>query len=266
MTKKAVFVRRGRDFFQSLLTNNEFCFILVSGKNDMIKCAIVEDDAAQAEALKSHIKKFGEEGGDVFEIRAFSNAVNFLENYTADYDLAFIDIRMPYINGIQAARMLREKDDRIMIIFVTSLAQYAIEGYSVGATDYLLKPVSYADFSLTMTRAMRSLGKKEGVLFISAKEGNVCLKISGIIYIETQGHNLIYHTADKEYMRYAPLKTAVKELEGKGFSLCNRCYLVNLSYVRGIKDFTVTVGDTELQISQPRKKQFLQEMKKFTGN
>ena len=71
MTEKAVFVRRGRDFFQSLLTNNEFCFILISGKNDMIKCAIVEDDAAQAEALKSHIKKFGEESGDVFEIRAF---------------------------------------------------------------------------------------------------------------------------------------------------------------------------------------------------
>lgn len=231
----------------------------------MIKCAIIEDDATQAAALERHIEKFGIESGEFFEVKSFSNAVTFLENYTADFDVAFIDIRMPYIDGMQAAKLLRKKDERILIVFVTSLAQYAIDGYSVNATDYVLKPVEYAEFALTMARVMRKLNKKEDVFTLHTKEGNVRIKISAILYVETDGHNLIYHTPDKDYVRYAPLKTAVKELEGKSFSLCNRCYLVNLSHVQNIAGQQVTVGGVELQISQPRKKQFLADFNTYTG-
>lgn len=237
----------------------------ITGEKDMIKCAIIEDDAKQAKKLESHIEKFGLDNGEFFETTSFSNAVAFLENYTADFDVAFIDIRMPYIDGMQAARMLREKDDRIIIVFVTSLAQYAIEGYAVNAADYVLKPVEYAEFALTMARVMRRLSKKEDMFTLHTKEVNVRIKLAAILYIETDGHNLIYHTHGKDYVRYAPLKTAVKELEGKGFSLCNRCYLVNLSHVKNIAGMTVTVGGTELQISQPRKKQFIADFKAFTG-
>lgn len=232
----------------------------------MIKCAILEDDETQAQTLKSFLERFGEEKGELFEVHLFANAVTFLENYTASYDMAFIDIRMPYISGIEASKLLRKKDEKIVIIFVTSLAQYAIEGYAVDATDYLLKPLRYADFALSMSRAMRKLTRDENMIVIPAKEGNIRIKTGDIIYIETQGHSLIYHTAGGEYARYAPLRTAIKELQGKGFSLCNRCYLVNLGQVQSVKGYTVTVGGAELQISQPRKKQFLLDLKEHTGD
>lgn len=137
----------------------------------MIKCAIIEDDATQAAALERHIEKFGIESGEFFEVKSFSNAVTFLENYTADFDVAFIDIRMPYIDGMQAAKLLRKKDERILIVFVTSLAQYAIDGYSVNATDYVLKPVEYAEFALTMARVMRKLNKKRGRVYPAHQRG-----------------------------------------------------------------------------------------------
>lgn len=233
----------------------------------MIKCAIVEDDEAQANTIRNYITQYSVGSKTTFDVKLFSNAVIFLENYSADCDIVFIDIKMPYLNGIEASRLLREKDEDVVLIFVTSLAQYAIVGYSVNACDYLLKPVSYSDFKMALLRAMRRIGRKEDVVTISAKEGTLRIKISNLVYVESLNHTLIYHTEDRQYERYASLKTAIKELEGKGFSLCNRCYLVNLNFVKNIKGYTLTLnGGEELQISQPRKKQFINDFKLFSGN
>lgn len=230
----------------------------------MIKIAIVEDEETQQLNMKNFIEKYCTEHSIAFSVKTFSNAIIFLENYTPEYDAVFMDIRMPYLNGMDAAHRLRELDERVVLVFVTSLMQYAVNGYEVDALDYIVKPVTYGDFALKMARIIKKLPTENNYgIIISTQAGKVRLNPQDILWLESQKHNVLYHTTNGIYVRYSSLTAAEKELREQGFFRCNSCYVVNLSHVKGIKGYTVTVGADELQISQPRKKAFLQEWEKF---
>jgi DNA-binding LytR/AlgR family response regulator len=178
-----------------------------------------------------------------------------------------MDIRMPYLNGMEAAHRLRTMDSKVLLIFITNLAQYAIKGYEVDALDYVLKPVSYYDFALKMTRAMNRLAPEEEKINIvlSTTDGKVRLPLDEILYIETSKHHLIYHTvSEKTYTQYATLSSVTEKFSHHHFARCNSCYLVNLKYVQKVKGYLVTINGVELQISQPRKKEFIQSLMEYT--
>lgn len=126
----------------------------------MYTIAIVEDDKTQAESLKEYLLRYAAENGEAFAVKTFANAVVFLENYTAVYDVVFMDIKMPYLNGIAAAHKLRELDKNVLLFFITSLTQYAIRGYEVDALNYIVKPVEYNEFALKFRKAMDRLSEK----------------------------------------------------------------------------------------------------------
>ena len=110
----------------------------------MVRIAIVEDEQEQADRLQSHIRRYGEEHQIGTQVTVCSNVITFLEQYKAEFDIVFMDIMMPMMNGMDAAHLLREKDDKVMLIFVTSMRQYALQGYDVAAADFIVKPVPYA--------------------------------------------------------------------------------------------------------------------------
>lgn len=234
----------------------------------MYYIAIVEDEQECADELQQFLDRYADERHLTFQTVHFKNAVQFLENYSADYHLVFMDIQMPYLSGMDAAHRLREIDSNVLIVFLTKMAQYAIQGYSVSAYDYVVKPVSYYDFALKMSRVVRKLsGQPRGhTIILSANEGKCRLSTDDIIYIETQGHHLVYHVVqDKTYTQYATLSAVEKKLSEFHFARCNSCYLVNLKYVQRIKGYTVLVNGIELQISQPRKKEFSRRLTEFSG-
>lgn len=82
------------------------------------------------------------------------NAGVFIEQYRPDYDLIFLDIQMPGLNGMEAATALRKKDSSVLLVFVTNMAQYAVRGYDVNAAGFILKPVSYYDFLMRMRKCI----------------------------------------------------------------------------------------------------------------
>ena len=142
--------------------------VLIYGKGEgMYTIAIVEDDKTQAASLKEYLLRYAAENGEAFAVKTFSNAVIFLENYTAVYDVVFMDIKMPYLNGIAAAHKLRELDKGVLLFFITSLTQYAIRGYEVDALNYIVKPVEYNEFALKFKKAVDRLAeKKSGELLV----------------------------------------------------------------------------------------------------
>lgn len=230
-----------------------------------MKIAIIEDVEQYAALLKSYLMRFGEEHNHTFKINLFSNAIAFLEPYSADYDLIFMDIHMPYMNGMDAARKLREIDKNVLLIFVTNLTQYAINGYEVEALDYILKPIGYYDFALKMSRAMQKIPTKDhSELLISTANGIIKIRPTDIYYIESSGHHVFYHLKGKIYKQNSSLSAVESTLKPYPFARCNNCYLVNMRYVECVKGYTVTVAGQELQISQPRKKTFIQQLVLFT--
>lgn len=233
----------------------------------MVNIAIVEDDKLHASQLEDALKRYSEEFRTPLKTAVYYNAMSFLGKYTAEYDIIFMDILMPMMNGMDAARVLREKDEKVMVIFVTNMQQYAIQGYEVGAFDFILKPICYPEFKLKFTRALGKLmpQKKAASVLIKSESGVVRLTPEQIIYVEVQQHHCIYHTTQGDYKQYQTMKSVETQLADYGFARCNNYLLVNLAYIRKIEGMNVYVKDEVLQISYPRKKQFSEKFSEFMG-
>lgn len=168
----------------------------------IIKTAIVEDELDCARELKEYLNRFAECCGRelFFNVTFFKNGDVFCKNYTPDYDIIFMDIKMPSLNGMETAKYLRKIDSRVTLVFVTNMRQYALQGYDVDARDYILKPLDYSEFEYHMKKIMSYLSKREGRdIVLSFMDEKVRIAVYDIYYIEVQGHNLVYHTAIGNY-------------------------------------------------------------------
>ncbi len=231
-----------------------------------MKIAIIDDNAADRKSLHTYIKKFFQEIAEEVTVDSYSEAVSFLKNYNYGYSFIIFDIDMPEISGIDAAKELRKNDPNVVLMFVTNMPQYALEGFAVDAVDYVLKPISYPDFKLKMQKAMRYIKVSEDhSLAISTTEGYVQVLTSDIYYIESQLHYATYHTKQGDYRTRASLRDIEPNLTGLHFVRCSNSYLVNLKYVEAIQGNDVTVAGTPLPISRGKKNSFMSEFTKYAG-
>ena len=232
-----------------------------------MKIAVVEDKKEYANRLAKQLKKYQEEFHEIVEIVFFSNGMNFIEDYTADFDVVFMDIEMPMMDGMQAARLLREKDKEVAIVFLTVMARHALFGYEVEAADFLIKPAEYAKLAKCLQKilARRSRDKAACIVF-SGKDGTARIAHREIVYVESLNHWCIFHTAGgAEYRMLIPMKRAEELLAGSGFLRCNNSYLVNVSYVTAWNKGSVTVGEVSLPVSRGKRKEFLDGLTKWFG-
>ena len=232
----------------------------------MVRIAIIEDEQKDIDNLRSLLIKYANEKADHVEIFPFKNAVNFLTGYQPNYDLIFMDIQMPHMNGMEAAAKLRKLDTDTLLIFVTNMANVAVNGYEVGAFDFIVKPVEYASLKLKMDRVLENLALRSDKRIIIQSNGmKIVFLAKEIRYIEVLDHKLIYHTIRGDYEAYGAVSKVAEDLKPYGFSACNKPYLVNLKYVTQVEKYTVTVGDSQLQISHPRKKAFMEDLSAYIG-
>ena len=228
----------------------------------MIKIAVVEDEVDMSNILVEYIKKFFEENELDVKVTVFNNAFKFLDAYNFNFDLIFMDINMPSLDGISASKKIREIDAKVMLIFVTSLAQYAIKGYEVNAFDFIVKPITYYNFALKLNRALDSLSKDDTkTIVINSKTSIKKIKVRKICYIEVIEHKLIFHTTDGDFVSFGTLK-----IKHYRWALCYQCYFVNLKYVTEVKNNVVIVNKHELQISRPKRKEFIQSLNLFLSS
>ncbi len=228
--------------------------------------ALVEDSPVEAEAIQSFFRRYCEENAVDIEVRWFSEGEKFLLEYQPVYDLVLMDINLPAMNGMDTATRLRRLDKLVTLIFITSLARYAIRGYEVDAMDYLLKPVSYSRFCSRIQRALSKCRQEQvQTVLINVSDGVYRIASSRIKYVEVADHCLVYHTVEGNLNTYGKLKDVEEKLDKTQFVRCNRCYLVNLAFIRAVRGFTLVVDGEELQISRPKRNAVLEALNDYLG-
>ena len=218
--------------------------------NAMLNVAVTEDDGDAAERLCSMIDGYAAERGIPVTVTRFGDAAGLLSSGRS-FDVVFMDIGLPDMSGMEAARRLRETDGKAVLIFCTTMAQFAVDGYSVGAFDYLIKPLDRASFDMTFAGAVRLVERGRSTdIAVRTADGAVRLNAADVLYVEIFDHRTVWHTDTREILGWGSLKKLAAELKDRGFALCNSCYLVNLRRVRSVSGDTVTVGDRELHCSR----------------
>ena len=226
----------------------------------MLSIAVVDDERVFSDRLSGFIRRYGEEHGLEMAVSCFEDGLDITDDFKAKWDIIFLDIQMKHLNGLDTARRIREADGDVIIIFVTTMAQYAINGYEVDAFDYILKPLEYPKFELRMNKAVREVDKKKAHRYVYLKKYSDVVKVStdDLLYIEVSGHTLRYVTGEGTFEKRATIGEAEEELSGLQFSRCSLSYLVNLKRIDRISKDTVIIGGHELPISRNRKKEFLE--------
>ena len=227
-----------------------------------VNIALVEDDLSAADDLTRFFDKYGKTDGTAFDVKHFKTAEEFLDGYrTAVFSIVMMDIDLPGISGLEAARRLRDKDDSVVLLFVTKMAQYAQKGYEVSALDFLIKPVSYADFCLKIKKAVTVARARESrAVIVPVNNGFTRLSTDKIIFVEVMGHTIKYRLTDGELETRGTLSSVEKTLAGNGFLRCNSCYIVNTRFIDSVRGYDLEIAGYTLKISHPRRKEFVKAL------
>lgn len=231
----------------------------------MIRITLVDDEPNFIEEQKRHLAKLEAELQELFYIQICSNAEELLALPDVG-DIAFLDIDMPGMNGMEAAERLRSRGCNAIFVFLTSMAQYAIRGYQVDALAYLVKPVAYEQLAVVLQKMIGILHRRkqqegqERRLVLKSRDGVRAVEEGRILYVEVLGGTLTYHTKNGDIICRGTLQSAVKQMDPELFFQCNACYLVNKYAVSEIEGDSLVVGKDRLKISRGHKAEIMSQL------
>ncbi|UWD49714.1 LytTR family DNA-binding domain-containing protein [Clostridioides difficile] len=222
----------------------------------MIKIAICEDEREQQELLKTYINQIFEVLSVKCILEVFNSGEELLESYSKDTDILLLDIQMGQINGMDTARKVRVLDDKVEIIFITALIEYALEGYEVRAYRYLIKPVKYENLRENIINCIKEVDIKNKYIMVKAQGSQTKLNINEITYIEVQKETITIHTLNEVYKINGTISNLEKEIDCSRFFRCHKSFLVNLEHVKSIKQYVAILENSkEVPVSRYRFKE-----------
>lgn len=241
----------------------------------IIKCAIVDDEPLAVELLASYVNKtpFLELCGK------YSNATDALHGIGEDpVDLLFLDIQMPELNGLEMSKMISE-DTRV--VFTTAFDQYAVDGFRANALDYLLKPISYADFMEACNKAMQwfqlvQQNEQQSVaataeeeprsIFVKSEYKLLQIQLDDIRYIEGLKDYVKIYTEESPHpiLSLMNMKAIEQMLPTSRFIRVHRSFIVQKSKIREIERNRIVFGDVYIPIGDSYKPAFQEFINSMT--
>lgn len=214
-----------------------------------MKIAIIDDILECRSDIKNHMESYKEQNfiNEVLEIYEFENGEKFLSTFIPEqYDIIFIDYYLNEITGMDIAHKVRQDDPYVVLIFITSSREHAVESYEVRASGYLVKPYDYDSFQKTLYYAR--IHKIQENRFIHIENDKILLK--SIIWCDRSGHYVQLHTEKQGCLRYRfPFVNLMEILSPyPQFLLCYRGVILNMDHAKHIEDncFCMNNGDIVL--------------------
>ncbi len=235
-----------------------------------MKCVIIDDEPLAVELLQDFVKKV-----DTLElVNTFNNAIDAVSYINQNnVDLVFLDIQMPHFSGIDFLNIIEKKP---LVIFTTAYSDYAVEGFNLGAVDYLVKPIPFHRFLKAVVRAQQVLQPvatptiaentntpeiEQDFMFVRAEYENVKLNFADILFIEgLKDYVKIYTTDNKFTLTLISLIKLENLLSNKGFARIHRSYIINIKHVKSIQKNKVLISDKRIPISESYKNSFFEKI------
>ena len=203
--------------------------------------AVVDDEKVILDQISGLVRK---QMPDCY-LESYATGEGLLEAVKR-FDIVFLDIQMDGMDGIEAARRLRKKQDDIVLIFVTGNREYVFDAIDLYAFHYLLKPVDEDKFREVLERAAGEVAKKREKRGLFIKRRNLTLDQADILYIESRAKKVEIHTdGSKDIIEiYATMEELEGQL-GEDFYRCHRAYIVNMAHITEYDNdsITITNGD-----------------------
>lgn len=230
----------------------------------MIKIAVCDDEEKHVKKIINLLKQnFTDQGISIYEIDPYISGEEFLNcSNLLDYDVIFLDINMPDINGLEVAEKLRHKNPNILLVFITAFMDYALEGYKLEAMRFLLKDMLEEMLPECIEAVIRKLSLQAKKIEYNFIEGSRNVSVDSILYIESQMHKLLFNLFEfkpARYSLYGKLDDIELKLATYGFLRIHKSFLVNTKYILNIANYKVQLYDGR-QLPVPREKfQFVKE-------
>lgn len=244
----------------------------------MIRAIIVDDEPLARDYLRLLLHRIG--GVEV--VGEAEDANSCLEVVTASRpDVAFLDIRLPGMNGTELAEIISKGDHPAHVIFTTGYEDYAAGAFNIGATDYILKPFDEDRLRKAVNRLVSNTGKYmtnqpltatalcNAKLPIKQRDGWKLVEIRDILYIKTEGRKTRIQTTSERYLTHFTIAELEQRLAGAEFFRANEGCLVNLKYVQeivsyGPRTYEVFLSD-EKETCIPLSRSRAQKLKELLG-
>lgn len=235
-----------------------------------MKCVIIDDEPLAVELLVEFVQRVE----SLELVTTFTNAIDAISIINqSDIDLIFLDIEMPHFSGIDFINAIEKKP---LIIFTTAYSNYAVEGFNLGAVDYLVKPIPFNRFLKAVLRAQQQLAPKSApipnqvtntpeiehdFMFVRSEYENVKINFSDILFIEgLKDYVKIYTTDNKYTLTLISLIKLENLLSAKGFARIHRSYIINIKHVKSIQKNKVLIADKRIPISESYKTSFFEKI------
>ncbi|MDE7477217.1 MAG: LytTR family DNA-binding domain-containing protein [Lachnospiraceae bacterium] len=234
----------------------------------MIHIAICDDERDFVTYLTGLLNQYADETDEEMKITAYYDGMELIDYYDTTIDLIFLDIQMKLVDGLRTAERIRQMDERVGIIFLTTLTQCTLEGYKYQAANYIIKPIKYVRLKTEMDQWIKRNRKNDSPAIVIANDsGKYKIFLNKLRYVETFNRNLLLHTEQENIICYKSMKEMEHELSELGFARCHTSYIVNLFFVKGVNklEITLVTGET-IPISQPKRKQFMERLAEYWGD
>lgn len=211
-----------------------------------IRIAVCDDLPEERVGLAQIIRSYCQSCQINAKLHLFSSGEEFLSTFRpGQFHIAFLDIYMSGLSGMDTARKIREQDSECALIFATTSHDHGIESFEVQASDYLVKPFQPQDVDDALEWCLEHMPEEYRCLSICSKWEQIEVPLRSIHYIEIRGHQAYIHS-DKEVV---VTRRGMDELEAEiacaDFLRCHRSYLVNMNHVHGLagNTFCMDSGD-----------------------
>lgn len=229
----------------------------------MLSIAVCDDEIIECCNMEKRIKKIIEEMKIPCIIRQFRSGGELLQALES-FDIVFLDIMMPEMDGMKTAQLFRKKVSDKILIFVSSSREYVFEAYDVEAFQYLLKPVEDRKLKSVLQKAvLKTERRSQEFIIVSSQRQKKKLFLDDIYYFEIKGRIVDAHGPEGIFTYYEQMGELENKLQDKGFFRCHKSYLVNLKYVDGYnRQEAILENGERIVIAKRRYEDFCQEVLK----